>query len=169
MPIDTPVIDWAGLSPYLVLLGGVAVAMLVSVLLRGTARNAAGALVAGLSFAGSAAAWIVLYTDDDTPRGLIADAIVRDRLVDVTAVILCVVGILAVLTGLEVTLSYVHIGPLTLPVLFVLMAVKFIMVALFFMHLRFDSTWFNAAFWSGLLFSLGVYIGALATFKFFLS
>ncbi len=77
--------------------------------------------------------------------------------------------ILAVLTGLEVTLSYVHIGPLTLPVLFVLMAVKFIMVALFFMHLRFDSTWFNAAFWSGLLFSLGVYIGALATFKFFLS
>lgn len=99
MPIETPTIDWAGLSPYLVLLGGIAVAMLVSVLLRGAARNAAGALVAGLSFAGAAAAWIVLYTDDETPRGLIADAIVRDRLVDVTAVILCVVGILAVLTG----------------------------------------------------------------------
>jgi len=99
LPIDTPVIDWAGLSPYLVLLGGVAVAMLVSVFLRGAARNATGAIVAGLSLAGAAAAWIVLYTDDETPGGLIADAIVRDRLVDVTAVILCVVGILAVLTA----------------------------------------------------------------------
>jgi NADH-quinone oxidoreductase subunit N len=97
--IETPTIDWAGLSPYFVLLGGVAVAMLVSVFLRGAVRNAVGALVAGLSLAGAAAAWIVLYTDDETPRGLVADAIVRDRLVDVTAVILCVVGILAVLTA----------------------------------------------------------------------
>lgn len=99
MPVDTPTIDWAGISPYLVLLGGVAVAMLVSVLARGATRNALGALVAGLSFAGAAAASIVLYTDDEIPRGLIADAIVRDRLVDVTAVILCVVGLLAVLAS----------------------------------------------------------------------
>jgi NADH-quinone oxidoreductase subunit N len=97
--VDTPTIDWAGLSPYLVLLGGVAVAMLVSVLTRGATRNALGAIVAGLSFAGAAAASIVLYTDDETPQGMIADAIVRDRLVDVTAVILCVVGLLAVLTS----------------------------------------------------------------------
>ena len=72
MDIETPTIDWAGLSPYFVLLGGVAVAMLVSVFLRGAVRNAVGALVAGLSLAGAAAAWIVLYTDDETPRGLVA-------------------------------------------------------------------------------------------------
>jgi NADH-quinone oxidoreductase subunit N len=97
--VETPTIDWAGLSPYLVLLGGVAVAMLVSVFTRGATRNALGAIVAGASFAGAAAASIVLYTDDEIPQGLIADAIVRDRLVDVTAVILCVVGLLAVLTA----------------------------------------------------------------------
>jgi cytochrome c oxidase subunit IV len=74
--------------------------------------------------------------------------------------------ILAAITGLEVSLKYVDIGALFLPVLFVLMAVKFVMVVLFFMHLRFDSKWFNMAFWSGLGLAILVYVAALTTFKF---
>jgi NADH-quinone oxidoreductase subunit N len=95
--IDTPTIDWAGLSPYLVLLGGIAVIMLAAVFLRGSARNAAGAFLALVTFTGAATASIVLYTKDQTPSGLIADAIVRNRLADLTHVILFVTGILVVL------------------------------------------------------------------------
>jgi cytochrome c oxidase subunit 4 len=76
--------------------------------------------------------------------------------------------ILALITGLEVALSYNHIGVLFLPVLLTLMAIKFVMVVLFFMHLRFDSKWFNFAFWTGVILAIGVYSGALATFKFFI-
>jgi cytochrome c oxidase subunit IV len=77
--------------------------------------------------------------------------------------------ILAVITGFEVMLKYVSIGSLFLPVLFILMAIKFVMVVLFFMHLRFDSKWFNMAFWLGLGLAVFVYCGALATFKFWSS
>ncbi len=73
---------------------------------------------------------------------------------------------LAVLTGMEVGLKYIDIGALFLPVLFILMAIKFVTVVLFFMHLRFDSKWFNMAFWLGLGLAVLVYSGALATFKF---
>ena len=75
---------------------------------------------------------------------------------------------LAVLTGLEVMLSYVHIGAAFLPILLVLMLIKFIMVVLEFMHLRRDAKLFHYLFWSGFILAIAVYCGALATFKFFL-
>jgi cytochrome c oxidase subunit 4 len=75
--------------------------------------------------------------------------------------------ILAFLTGLEVLLSYLDVGPLFLPALFVLMTIKFVMVALFFMHLKFDSKWFNMAFWTGLGLAIAVFMVALSTFEFF--
>ena len=75
--------------------------------------------------------------------------------------------ILAVITGLEVLLSYSHIGKLFLPTLLILMAIKFVMVVLFFMHLRFDHKLFNFLFWTGLFLAIGVYAAALATLKFF--
>jgi cytochrome c oxidase subunit IV len=74
---------------------------------------------------------------------------------------------LAVMTGIEVALSYAHIGKLFLPLLLVIMAIKFITVVLFFMHLKFDNKLFSFLFWSGLVLALGVYIAALATMKFF--
>ena len=74
---------------------------------------------------------------------------------------------LAFLTALEVTLTYVHIGKLFLPVLLILMVIKFMTVVLEFMHLRSDDRMFNLLFWSGLILAVGVYSGALATFKFF--
>jgi cytochrome c oxidase subunit 4 len=74
--------------------------------------------------------------------------------------------ILAALTALEVSTYYVDFGPLFLPVLLILMAVKFVVVVLFFMHLRFDSKLFGRVFWSGLILAVAVYVGALTSFEF---
>lgn len=77
--------------------------------------------------------------------------------------------ILAVLTAIEVSTYFVDFGPLMLPVLIVLMVVKFFTVVAYFMHLKFDNKLFSALFYTGLVLALGVYCGTLATFKFFLS
>jgi cytochrome c oxidase subunit 4 len=73
---------------------------------------------------------------------------------------------LALLTALEVSTYYVDFGPLFLPVLLILMVIKFVMVVLFFMHLRFDSKMFGRLFWSGLILAVAVYIGTLTSFEF---
>jgi cytochrome c oxidase subunit 4 len=77
--------------------------------------------------------------------------------------------ILAVLTAIEVSTYYVDFGPLMLPVLIVLMIIKFFTVVAYFMHLKFDNKLFSALFYTGLILAVGVYCGALATFKFFLN
>jgi len=80
-----------------------------------------------------------------------------------------VAAILAVITGLEVSLTYIDIGVLFLPVLLILMAVKFFTVVLYFMHLKFDNKLFTALFYTGLGLALFVYTVALFTFHFFAS
>ena len=97
--LDTPTIDWAALSPYLVLLAGIAVVMLASVFARGPARNALGAAIAMLTLLGAGAAAIVQFTNDTTGDGLIADSLRSDRLADLTQVILVAAGLLAVLVA----------------------------------------------------------------------
>jgi heme/copper-type cytochrome/quinol oxidase subunit 4 len=75
--------------------------------------------------------------------------------------------VLAVITAIEVAVSYLDIGPLFLPTLLVLMAIKFITVVRLFMHLKFDSKIFSWMFFSGLLLALGVYLAMLAAFHMF--
>jgi cytochrome c oxidase subunit 4 len=75
--------------------------------------------------------------------------------------------ILAVLTALEVMTYYVDFGPLFLPTLLTLMAVKFLLVVLFFMHLKFDAPIFGRFFWGGLGLAVVVYVATLATFQVF--
>jgi cytochrome c oxidase subunit 4 len=77
--------------------------------------------------------------------------------------------ILAVLTAMEVAASYLELGVLFIPLLIVLMVIKFALVVLFFMHLRHDARIFHFLFWSGLFLAVAVYVAALATFEFFLS
>ena len=48
-----------------------------------------------------------------------------------------------------------------------LMATKFLLVVLFFMHLRWDSKLFGRLFWAGAFLAIAVYVGALATFQYF--
>lgn len=76
---------------------------------------------------------------------------------------------LVVVTAVEVALSYMvdDLGALFLPLLLLLMAVKFFAVVLFFMHLKFDNRLFGLMFYMGLVLAVGVYLVALFTFRFF--
>jgi cytochrome c oxidase subunit 4 len=76
--------------------------------------------------------------------------------------------ILAVVTGIEVGLYYIEESVLTAPTLLVLAAVKFVLVALYFMHLRFDNKFFTRVFFGGLFLALGVYLVAMFTFGVFI-
>ena len=75
--------------------------------------------------------------------------------------------VLAFITGLEVTITYIDIGPIFLAVLLILMAIKFFTVVAYFMHLKFDNRIFTWLFYTGLFLAIGVYCTALATFHFF--
>ena len=69
---------------------------------------------------------------------------------------------------MEVYASYADwLGNAFLPLLLILMAIKFVLVVLFFMHLKFDAKIFGRLFWAGFFLAVTVYIAALATFKFF--
>lgn len=76
---------------------------------------------------------------------------------------------LAVLTALEVSTYYFDFCPFFIPLLLILMVIKFVTVALYFMHLKFDKKLYSYMFYAGLVLALGVYIGALATFQFFVT
>src|SRR5688500_13694855 len=62
-------------------------------------RNGIGAGFATVAFAGGMAAAIALYVADENGRGIVADAIRRDRLSDLAQILIFGVGLLAVFTG----------------------------------------------------------------------
>jgi cytochrome c oxidase subunit IV len=80
-----------------------------------------------------------------------------------------VAAVLAVLTGLEVGVYY--ISSLPHPLLVALLAFfafwKFVLVVLWFMHLRFDSRIFGRLFVTGILLAMAVYLIVLFTFGVF--
>ncbi len=78
-----------------------------------------------------------------------------------------VAAALAFVTGIEVALYYLDLGKAYLPILMVLMVIKFLTVVSLFMHLRFDNKIFSWLFYSGLGLAVFVYIAALMTFRFF--
>ncbi len=72
--------------------------------------------------------------------------------------------VLAVLTAMEVAWPYlIDDGPVLMWPLLVVMAIKFAMIAAFFMHLRFDNKILTRIFYSGLFLAVGVYVIALTT------
>ncbi len=64
--------------------------------------------------------------------------------------------ILAVLTGMEVAAFYMELGWIEAPFLLLLSAAKFVIVIMFFMHLKFDSRIFSGLFMTGLV--LGTFV-----------
>jgi cytochrome c oxidase subunit IV len=74
---------------------------------------------------------------------------------------------LAALTALETSTYYVDFGPLFMPSLMIMMVIKFVVVVLFFMHLKDDHKLFSWLFYAGLGLAVGVYVAALLTFRFF--
>ena len=74
---------------------------------------------------------------------------------------------LMILTGAEIAVSYSDIGKFMVPILLIMMAVKFFTVVLYFMHLKYDNVLFKRLFYSGLFLALFVYLVALLTFHYF--
>lgn len=63
-------------------------------------------------------------------------------------------GILAVLTAMEVGAYYMELGALEVPLLIGLSIAKFVLVVMFFMHLKFDSRIFTGVFVAGLVLAV---------------
>ena len=71
--------------------------------------------------------------------------------------------VLAVLTAMEVSLNYIEWEQaVEVPILLVLMSIKFMLVGLYFMHLKFDSPIFMRLFFVGLFLAIAIYAGTLA-------
>ena len=78
--------------------------------------------------------------------------------------------ILAVITLVEVAAVFVDaLGAVLIPILLVLSATKFAIVAMYFMHLKFDSKLFSGLFVGGILLTSGIILTLLTLFGVFVS
>ncbi len=99
--INTPSIDWFGLSPILALTGASFCALLCAVLVPRTARRVA---AAGCSLAGFTAGLVLaiwLYVDSADGHTIVAGAFYRDRWTMLGQIILCCIGIATTLLAVE--------------------------------------------------------------------
>ena len=75
---------------------------------------------------------------------------------------------LAAITTIEVAVFYVNwLGYGIIPVLTILSVAKFALVAMFFMHLRYDARLFSWLFVGGLALALTVVFALLVLFRIF--
>jgi cytochrome c oxidase subunit IV len=82
-----------------------------------------------------------------------------------TGTYLRIAAILVMVTLIEVGVFYVPaFQPVLVPVLLVLSALKFVLVVMFYMHLKFDNRFFTFLFTGPLLLAIGVMIGLLFLF-----
>ena len=73
--------------------------------------------------------------------------------------------ILAAITGAEVAVYYIEgVQEFLVPILFAFSALKFALVVLWFMHLKFDSTTYARFFLMGLAGAITLFIVVLLTF-----
>ena len=76
--------------------------------------------------------------------------------------------VLAGITALEVWAVYQQsLRSVLVPILLILSAVKFSLVAMFFMHLRFDNRLFTVFFTGGLILATGVLFALASLFRAF--
>ena len=73
---------------------------------------------------------------------------------------------LALLTGVEVGVFYIEaLEPGFLPIFIILSIAKFVLVIMFYMHLKFDHRLFSTLFVGGLLLAVAVAITLMALFQ----
>ena len=104
---------------------------------------------------------------NETPEGVPA-APVEHHAHPTDATYWMVGGVLAALTLLEVSTYWwpEEWHKVTFWVLMILMSIKFVLVALFFMHLKFDPKLLKRTFFFGLFLAMAVYLVMLSTFLF---
>ncbi len=79
-----------------------------------------------------------------------------------------IAAVLAVITAVEVAIYYIPaMRPVLPPILIVLSLTKFSLVAMFFMHLKFDSRFFSVVFVTGILVAVAVFIVFLTMLRVF--
>ncbi|WP_419941798.1 cytochrome C oxidase subunit IV family protein [Candidatus Palauibacter sp.] len=82
-----------------------------------------------------------------------------------TRLYISVAVILGALTALEVMVFYIEaLAPVLLPILLAMMVAKFVLVAMFFMHLRSDGPLLTGVFAWGLFIATAIVVGLLAIF-----
>lgn len=75
-------------------------------------------------------------------------------------------AILTVITAVEVAVFYIPaMHPVLVPVLLTLSAAKFIIVVMFYMHLKFDSRIFSSVFVAPLILAMAVVVSLILLFK----
>lgn len=73
--------------------------------------------------------------------------------------------ILAIVTAIEVAIYYMTaLKDVLVPILLALAVIKFVMVGLYFMHLKFDSHTFRRFFIAGIILALVIFGAVLALF-----
>ena len=75
-------------------------------------------------------------------------------------------AILTIITAVEVAIFYIDaLAPVLVPTLLVLSAAKFLLVVLYYMHLKMDHPIFGRVFWAPLFLALLVVVGMVILFK----
>ncbi len=90
----------------------------------------------------------------------------REKQYVIIALILAALTVVEVLTYATPELFLGHDGPAIVPLLLILMVIKFWMVVGFFMHLRFDRKLLTWAFYSGLALAVAVFVAVLTAMRF---
>jgi cytochrome c oxidase subunit 4 len=75
-------------------------------------------------------------------------------------------GILTVITAVEVAIFYIPaLEGVLVPLLLALSAAKFVLVVMFFMHLKFDSKIFSGVFLAGLVLAAFMTVALIVLYK----
>ncbi len=101
MTLNTPHIDWFGLSPVLALIGTSFFALLCAVLVPRTVRRIAAASVSVVGFTAGIVLAVWLYVDSANGHTIVSGAFYRDRWTALGQVILCAVGLATTLLAVE--------------------------------------------------------------------
>jgi NADH-quinone oxidoreductase subunit N len=107
---STPHIDWFALAPVNALLGASALALLCSVLVPSSARKPVTAALCALGYATALGFAIALYVKSAHGHGVVVDAFRRDRLAELTGVIVAGSGLLATAISYRERWREDHVG-----------------------------------------------------------
>ena len=74
--------------------------------------------------------------------------------------------VLTIITAIEVAIFYIPaLASVLVPTLLILSALKFALVVMFYMHLKFDSKLFSSVFFAPMVLAVTVIVGLLMVFK----